>query len=98
MIPLVSQTPGPTAVPSLPGGLSSARRVAVDASTPTAPVGPLTRSKRQIEPSRPFGGHDRSALGRLILVDHQVLAARVDVVGAERGVASARDDEVGVVV
>jgi hypothetical protein len=35
---------------------------------------------------------------RPILIDRQVLAARVDVVGAERGVTAARDDEVGVVV
>jgi hypothetical protein len=52
MIPLDSQTPGPTAIPSRPGGFSSATRVAVETSTPTARVGPLTRSKRQIEPSR----------------------------------------------
>ena len=54
MIPLVSQTPGPTGMPSRPGGSSWATRVAVATSTPTAPVGPLTRSKRQIEPSRPL--------------------------------------------
>jgi hypothetical protein len=47
-MPLVSKTPGPTGIPSRPGGSSWAMRVAVETATPIAPTGPLTRSKRQM--------------------------------------------------
>lgn len=55
MIPLVSHTAGGTGVPSRPGGLSSTTRSRSKSSL---------RSKRQIEPSRPFS----AITGRLWVV------------------------------
>src|SRR3989304_3881693 len=44
-----------------------------------------------------LGGHDGPAVARAVLVDHQVPVADADVVGADGGVAAARDHLVGVV-
>jgi hypothetical protein len=68
MIPLVAQTPGPTGTPSLPGGFSSATRVAVegvDADGTGWAIGELEAPDRAVAP---LGGHDGPALGRAVLV------------------------------
>jgi hypothetical protein len=98
MISLVSQTPRPDRDAVPPGRVElrdARRRGAGDADGAGRALDEVEAPDRAVAP---LGDHDRSALGRPILIDRQVLAARVDVVGAERGVTAARDDEVGVVV
>ena len=81
--------------PLRPGGSSSATRVALETSTPSKPS---TMPEAPDRPVAALRGHDGPAAGvGAVLVDHQVLRARVDVVGADRDVAAGRDDLVGVV-
>jgi hypothetical protein len=90
-MPLVSQTPGLTAMPSRPGGSSWATRVAVEAST----LHRLYWAFDEVEPPdravAALRGHHGSALCRAVLIDHQVLAADADVVGTDGNVATRRD-------
>src|SRR5918995_221453 len=97
MMPLVSQTPGPTGMPSRPGGSSWATRVAVETATPTAATGPLTGSNRQIEPSRPLAAMTvrLSVVPSSLIIRYWSLTSRLS--GADGDVAARRDHRVGVV-
>ena len=53
MMPLVSQTPGPTATPSRPGGASVTTRVAESTSMPESPSQRRTARSSRHGPSRP---------------------------------------------
>src|SRR4029453_14299340 len=66
-------------------------------SRPRPPYGTLNQLQSPDRAVSALGGHDRPALRGAVLVDHQVLAAGVQVVRADGDVPACGHDGVGVV-